>query len=117
VQYLALLGDAVKRLEARDGIAGWESLQAAQRVALGALRDDEPARRIAAALIAAEADEKLKEWRRTAAVEVLKVCPETAAPTVAQLREAQLQIDSPCVERSAVSRSSAACSRSSCSGS
>lgn len=90
-QFEALLVDAVDRLAARDGIAGWESLKAARRVGLGAL--DQEGRRVAAAVVRAEVDQKLTSWRKSAALKALAVEGAGKVPSVTQLRAAQAQLD------------------------
>lgn len=92
-QFRALVADAVGRLRAGDGIAGWDALHAARRVALGALEGDDNGRQVAGVLIRAEVSEKLKEWRKEAALGALSAGGEERAPTVTELRAAQLQLD------------------------
>ena len=92
-QLQALLSDATKRLKGRDANGGWDALNAARRVGLATISDDEEARKNLSIVMREEIANKLDGWRRAAALKLLDGDKENQPPQLDALRRAQAQLD------------------------
>jgi hypothetical protein len=92
-QVQALLCEATTRLKGRDANGGWDALNAASRVTIATISDDVKARKNLSIVMRAEVTNKLDDWRKVAALELLDGGGQDTPPEIDALRRAQAQLD------------------------